>query len=272
MAILSLIAGVPAVLCCWLPGVGGLLGAIATGLGVAAVVFIAGSKGRLAGRGLAVGGIITGLIALVVNITGLVMMMQGTKYYFQIYNGPFGQSVAAIEQGDFPKARSLMDPAAQKTISDADMQRFRDAVKAEIGSLSPPPQGVGELIGLISDFFASAQQKSGSAQKPGGMNSKDQLPLLYRGDKGIMLVFVQHDQRTSQGKMPNTWAPLNFSALFPSGHTVSLVESASPFGPSTSAPGIPAPGADAPKDQPPSAPASTPPTSTEPPPPPKKPG
>lgn len=227
LAIVSLVLGIVSLVCCFIPFVPIGVGLVAIILAISAMVFIGGSQGRLAGRGLAVGGLITGVIALVINVMGLVILSRGAGMFMKFMNGPAGQAMSQIEQGNYTQARANLAAPAQSLVTDADFDRFKAAYQGSVGKYQRMPQGLLEVFEGYAQSFGGLQGKNTSIQtKVQGRN--DLIPLPGKFEKGMALVFVQFDPASNQGSLDKL-APLNLTVVLPDGKIVSLYEPASPF-------------------------------------------
>lgn len=242
MAILSLICA----LICIIPG----MGLLATILGISAAVGISGSRGRVGGMGLAIAGIVLGLLFSMLWVGGFLGMRQVMSMFQSSLMAPLSQVMTAIDNGDTKNARAMFSPAANAAITDEQIKAFRDAYQAELGSFKGIPQGFMEFIMGYKDLGQVLQVYQG---RPGF------IPTPGTFDKGPAAVVLVLDQSGS-GKPPTTpqgsfTIPiLNILIIAPGGKTIELIPSGVPM--------IVPPA----KKIPPSTPVTPPPTPESPPP------
>lgn len=182
MAILSLVCSI---ICC-IPGLG-LLGTV---LGVFALIGIGGSRGRVGGKGLAIAGIILGMLVTVIWI-GLVI---GGSRAFGAYQGLVGPIMTNIEARDYDAARASFDPTLS-TVDDAALDAFRAAYQAELGSYQRTPDGWIEYIQLFTNPDVGPNM-----QKFQGRNDIIPNPMIF--DQGPALVIFQIDPANQSGPQP----------------------------------------------------------------------
>ena len=182
MAILSLICS----LICCIPGLG-LLGVV---LGVFSLIGIGGSRGRVGGKGLAISGIVLGLLVSVIWI-GLVIGGNGA---FKAYQGLVGPIMTNIEARDYDAARGSFD-ATLSTIDDASLDAFRAAYQAELGSYQRAPKGWIEYFQLFVDPNIGPHM-----QKYQGRNDIIPNPAVF--DQGAALMIFHIDPANQSGNQP----------------------------------------------------------------------
>lgn len=201
LAILSLISSV---ICC-IPGLG-VLGVL---LGVGAFIGIGTSRGRVGGRGLAIAGIIIGLIVSVVWVVSL-----GTVAYgFNTAANSVTSVMADIEAERYTAARTVLLPPASE-VGDAGYAAFRDAYQAELGSYVGGPDGFFDYITRFADpsIGPQVQQNQGS---------NEMFPLPADFDNGMALVIFNFDQYAQPGA--NATMPIaDISIHLPSGTVITL--------------------------------------------------
>ena len=203
LAVSSLVFGL---LCC-IP-VSGLIGVI---LGGASLVGISRAEGRLSGRGLAITGMILGLLGTVFYIAFGV----GT-YMFMREAQAFVQPVHAITKGDVATARQSLSPDTAAKLTDERAKAFADEVTAEIGAAQRMPKGLGEWI----EGYAQVGEGIQKAQE-GAPPKSAAVPLPVHFDKEVALVMVYLDEtNTTANGRP---AIMNVSVHTKSGKTFWLV-------------------------------------------------
>lgn len=211
MAILSLVSS----LICCIPG----LGAIAAILGGIALLRISGSNGRRTGVGLAIAGIVIGLIVSLIWVfaaLGAVSVLDKAGKLFV----PIIQTVST----DDPAAmRAAVSPTLNTAITDADWKRFKAAIDDELGTINYKNVSAFELIKQYGEVGKLMQSQQGTNAIP--------IPLLGDKGKGVLLVHmprggtVHTPGPNGQGSPASEILAIatNFSVLLPSGKEVWLV-------------------------------------------------
>ena len=182
MAILSLVCSI---ICC-IPGLG-ILGAL---LGVFALVGIGGSRGRVGGKGLAIAGVIVGLLVTVLWVGAFI----GMRKAFGAYMGLVGPVMEDVETGDFDAARASFD-ADLSTVSDEAFVAFRGAYQVELGSFQRVPDSWTELFSMFAD--PSVGQHMQNYQ---GRNDLIPAPGVF--DQGNALILLEFDPANQSGPQP----------------------------------------------------------------------
>lgn len=177
LAILSLIAG----LICFLPGAG----VLALILGGAAVLVISQSRGRLGGLGLAITGVVFGLLFSIIQIMLLVGIVSGGQFVQQRFLAPVETIITGLETSDRPKARSLFTQDADKAITDAQLDDFARRIHDEWGPMRGAPTS---LYSLIKSYIAVGQRMQAIHGNP------DLVPAPIRFEKGTTAVLLYLDQ------------------------------------------------------------------------------
>lgn len=173
LAILSLVCS----LICLIPGTG----VLAAVFGISALIGIRGSRGRVGGTGLAIAGLIVGLLFTMVWI-GIVV---GANALMQEVAGkvvaPVNQAIIAMDAGDSSKLRETLTPDVNKAVTDQQIADFRSAYQAELGSCKGMPT-------QVWDFFSAYMPLKAQMQPLQGRN--DMIPLPVNFDKGPALVVL----------------------------------------------------------------------------------
>lgn len=241
LAISSLVFGL---LCC-IPG----FGLVSSILGGAGLVRISASDGRLVGRGMALTGLILGLL----GTFGWIGLGVGLSQAMNQVGG-MAQSIVAFQAADPSAARAALTAAASASVTDEQLQAFRTALNNELGAFKSTPKG---LAGWLSDYskvgtFRNSPLASG--------RPADFIPLPAHFDKGLALIALHLDPAVP----PPQFA--NISVHLADGRAIWLIPSdrTAPLNPGTPAP----PKAESPKTEPPKTePPKTEPPKTEPAPP-----
>lgn len=233
MAILSLVCSIVCI-----PGLG-VLGVV---LAIASLFAISGSRGRLAGKGIAISGLIVGMLFTCIWVGAFVLVLRAQRQFGTVFVPALTSVFTSIDQGDFQKARVEMGLAG--SVTDEEFQTFRAAYQAQAGTFVSMPD---RFIPLASLAIKASTLMNTPPPLPGS------IPMPADFTKGVVVIFVQ----VQPGRAATKGAPL------PPILNMGI----------RSAPGvetwlIPAPGTAAPK---PSA-TSAPPSPGAPPPPPGPPG
>jgi hypothetical protein len=239
-AILSLVCS----LICCIPG----LGAVAAVLGGVALLRISGSNGRRSGVGLAIAGIVIGLLVTM----GWGFFAIGAMSVYEKAGKFFMPMIQTVASDDPAKMRAAVSPALAATATDADWKRFRDAIKGELGDVST------KNVNLIQ-IFKGYGEVGQLMQNKGNNDNAIPLPLVGDKGKGVLLV---HLPRNTTVRTPGANGPgsagdevlsmcVNFSVILPSGKEEWLVpKDQMPGSPRANPPALPAPTQPAPPDNP----------------------
>ena len=179
LAVASLVCGL---LCC-IPG-SGLIGTV---LGAVGLVRIGQSEGRLAGRGMALVGIVLGLL-------GTLFYIGGTLGVMGVLNGlnVYGDVARGLDKGDHSAVRAMLSPSTAGSLTDEQIGAFAQRVRDEWGAFTGLPKGLPEWItayGRIGEV-ANQARKSGPARLA--------MPLNY--ERGTAAgVFVLDRDSTGPG-------------------------------------------------------------------------
>ncbi len=189
-AVLSLICS----LICCLPAVP-LLGVV---LGAIALIGIGRSDGRVGGRGLAVAGIVLGILFTVAQI-GIVLGggMVAQKFITEIAVVG-GDALEDMDNDRYDEVRAIFANDLA-TISDEDIAAFREAYRAETGGLVSTPQTFGELL---NGWMAQGTLM----QRYQGRN--DLIPIPATFDNGSGLIILQIDQSGMTQPAPGMVLPI----------------------------------------------------------------
>lgn len=224
-------------LICCLPGIS-LVGAL---LGGFAIIRISQSRGALSGRGLAIAGLIVGMLITMLWI-GLAIGFAKSLQQFDV----FGETLRAVDQRDYNRVRQMLTTASAASATDQRIEEFRAAVESEWGSYQRLPRGAGEWVNSyiqILETLSRYQQQSRSTRGDG-------LPIPVFFDNGLTFVLFTVDSRTTG---PGGAAQSSNIAIFDQqGSPIWLV----PQGTPTRTPQPPAP--QAPSEEPPALPPQEP--------------
>lgn len=185
LAILSLVCG----LVCVVPG----MGVLASIFGIAGLIGINKSRGRVGGTGLAATGLILGLLF---SMVWLAILYGATKVASVLATAvvrPANEAFVAMDNGDYSKVRGLFLPRAQERMKDEDLVKFHEAIFAQYGKFKRVPD---------SPFEAWQHLMSVGSALSDFQGRQDIIPLPVEFEKGWALVIVQIEQGHAGRKSP----------------------------------------------------------------------
>ncbi len=164
--------------CCF-----GLTALLGLPLSIFALLTIGRSNGRIGGRGLAIAGLVLGLL----NIaawgsclgSGFALVGQVEKTVFR----PMDTFFASLESGDFDTARSVLAPPA-RLATDDELRAFHAAYSASLGDFVRRPVGLGEYAATFPDFGPFQSVISGR---------QNAVPILAEFQSGKNMIVWQID-------------------------------------------------------------------------------
>ncbi len=217
-------------LLCFIPGAG----VIASVLGVAALIGISGSRGRLSGRGMAIASIVLGLIfSMIWAGVGLGGMKAWGGFKTSVLQ-PAGAVMSDIEAKNYTAARAAFDPAVAAVITDAQFDAFRDAYQAEVGAFQSMPNTVAELW---TSYAAIGPNMQKFQPKPGQPPALIPLPGIF--STGPALIVQHFDPKSSKSGKGPLWTDITVFST--KGNEIHLLGTAVPTTPATpTAPDAPA--------------------------------
>ena len=185
MAILSLVLSI---LCLTAP-----LGLL---FGIAALIGIGKSRGRVGGTGLAVAGLIIGLIFSVL----LGFMVFGMKFGLDMYAGPMSQGAAVVidhaESGEYDEFRSYFTANASASMTDEAIASWVAAYQGETGAFVSTPDSFGEVIESFQKIGNNMQNYQGGG---GG-----EIPFPAEFANGTGMVVLRMNQTSNQPPVQKT--------------------------------------------------------------------
>lgn len=128
-------------LVCFIPGAG----LLAVLLGVPALFMINASRGRVRGTGLAVTGVVVGLLVSAIWVIFFAGAAWANEEVGRQMTGPTAEVLRGIESGDRSKARARLSATANAAVTDADFDAFHAAYRAEVGDFQSVPQSLWDL-------------------------------------------------------------------------------------------------------------------------------
>jgi hypothetical protein len=210
LAISSLVMGL---LCC-IPGPG----LLAVLLGSIGLIRIRTSEGRKSGRGLAIAGILLGILVSI----AWVFIAIGAVTFAQAFAQQAGRVTTLLQTPSPTAIRAALSPQAAAIVTDERWNAFRTEIEAEIGPIQPVPTSFLELMGKYS-------QVSTQMQSVRGRNDVFPLPVIGTKGTALMLVNIKRDQPvTNSSGQPVDIVNAIFSitsgieVVLPSGKVVTL--------------------------------------------------
>lgn len=190
VSLLAISSLVLSFICC-IPG----LSAVGAGLGVAGLLVIGRAAGRLTGMGLAVAGIVIGLLISVLQL-GLVIGLAMGAQSFQ----PYGTTLAAINAGDIQESRRMFSVELDRAVTEEHLGQFKDEFQAQWGEFQQIPLGLADLAsGYLSLGSPSADIQTALGKYP----DDPIIPLPAEFDQGMVLVLVILDPSQIRSNMPS---------------------------------------------------------------------
>ncbi|HED52891.1 MAG TPA: DUF4190 domain-containing protein [Phycisphaerales bacterium] len=177
LAIMSLVCS----LVCFIPG----LSAIGSLLGVFALLGISKSEGRVKGTGLAVAGIVVGMLVTVIWFVVVIGMQKAMSQYTNL-----GQAITDIEAGDLSALRGELSSSTQAVLTDEMVADFKAAYTADGGAFVEWPQGMLQIFGEFMKLGKAGQQPDNTK-----VPYANAVPLPGKFANGTHLVWVVLDQK-----------------------------------------------------------------------------
>lgn len=208
LAILSLVFS----LLCILPGPG----ALAIIFGGAAILFISSSKGRLGGLGLAIAGVLIGLLTTVIWLFVFVGAASVMKDFGGLFVQPTSKMMAALESGDYATARQNFDATLDTAVTDKQLAEFVAAYQADVGPFQSMPTSMWE-------FFAAYGQVGPLMQ---GYRGQNEFPMPATFGNGMAVILAGMPQGASAQPQPGGVMPRlnNLGVLVAPGKEVWLLD------------------------------------------------
>jgi len=174
-------------LLCFIPGAG----ALAIIFGGAAIMFISGSKGRLGGLGMAISGVLLGLVSTVFWLFAIIAAASFTSGFKTGFVAPTSNMMAALDKGDYAAARQNFDTTLDAAVTDKQLGEFVAAYKAEVGSFQSMPGTISEFVGaFFGDVGPLMQNYRGQNEMP--------MPATFDSRMAVILAGVPQGQAQIQ--------------------------------------------------------------------------
>ncbi len=199
LAIFALILGLLSMLVCCVPYFGAAVGGLALILGGIAVFTIASSQGARKGSGLAVTGIIFGIIGAVLGIGATFGFKVGGRYVADL-----GSMPVALQEGEslssMPWAGSELSSGATQESIDA----FVTAINDKYGDLESPPAS---LLGYVGSFegLDEAEVKGAMEAAEAAGYVSGAMPMALKGEKGTAIFIMPIDNSTGKIRNLGVW-------------------------------------------------------------------
>jgi hypothetical protein len=188
LAVASLVTGVLALVGCCIPAVG----ILPAGLGMGSLFVIHRSRGAVAGRGLAIAGLMLGSLSLIVG-TGLWI---GASSMASKFGPVYGQ----VLDPDPAVVRTVLAPKPASELTDGQIEAFQQALHAEHPGAVTLPSG---LWGLYAGF-AQAGDNPNRYQSMRDPTEGAVLPLPVQAgsDWFYLVILMSPDQKIASGFPP----------------------------------------------------------------------
>ena len=177
LAIASLICS----LVCFIPG----LSVLGVALGLLALVLIPSAGGRVGGKGLAIAGVVLGLLFTFAWVGLVYGGVQMAKMVSGAMGTPVREGFAALEKGDYDGARAVLHPDVRAEVSDAELAVFVERYHQAVGTFDSVPEG-------LFEFFGAYGQIGQQMQKYQGGGNIVPIPAVF--SNGTALVVLHFDQ------------------------------------------------------------------------------
>lgn len=161
-------------------------------LGVVALFMIGGSQGRTHGKGVAIGGVVVGLVCC----TCLTFAMVGGMSFMQLMNReaikPAGQLLADIDAKNYTQARTRLIKSVGDAITDEQFEEFRTAYQAELGASKKMPESIIEMVTGYGGIEPAMNTFGKDVQGSG--HAKNVIPMRGDFEKGPAMVGIHMDE------------------------------------------------------------------------------
>lgn len=199
LAIFALILGLLSMFVCCVPYFGAAVGGVALILGGIAVFTIASSQGTRKGSGLAVTGIVFGIIGAVLGM--------GATFGFKVagqYLADAGSIPAALQDGESLSSMRWAGPELTTGASEESIDSFIAAITEKYGDLEPPPASVLGYFGTFEGLSEADMNGAMDAAKAAGYSSGP-MPVALKGEKGTALFILPVDNANGTIRNIGVW-------------------------------------------------------------------
>ncbi|MGH7131249.1 MAG: DUF4190 domain-containing protein [Phycisphaerales bacterium] len=159
-------------------------------MGISALMRIGQSQGRMRGKGLAVTGIVLGLI----SVLFWVGMVIGGNSFAGTTGATASSVMRAADAKDAKEVRSAFSPTYQQVLTDAQIAEFSAHVQQKSGKFIGSPANIGEYISWLMGPTGQATEQMGQGTGSGRIP----VPLKYEKDF-VLLVLVADPATPPQG-------------------------------------------------------------------------
>lgn len=193
-AILSLVCGILGLIACCVPIAGPVFGVIGLLFAVFAFLAIGRSEGQVGGRGLAVGGMVCSIIALVVGIFVVVGMNLATTMI-----GKYGQAVEIAQSDDPSRLTEVLTSSSTQRLTPEEIETFKVESFGSLGKFKRVTPGMLPLfstfgkLGPLMGSIPPGYQGGGYGMLP--------MPGEFEKGNGIILVIVDQSEQAPQWQM-----------------------------------------------------------------------
>lgn len=204
LAIIALILGVLSIFTCPIQ----IVAPLAIFVGVISLVLISRSRGEVSGKGLAIGGIVTGLVGLVMS---LLFLFGAVFFVGQI--GRYGQVVTAAQALDEPGVLAMTSSSPTGVVDAETLKAFDDSTTSTLGEFEKITPGLGafamsfQKIGRLSPAVLQQYQAQGLTPIP--------MPAEFANGPATLVAIVNQNETLPEmpfGKVVNL-------AVIPEGST-----------------------------------------------------
>jgi uncharacterized membrane protein len=165
------------------------LGLVAMVLGIAGMIFIGTSQGRLGGKGLAIGGIACSVMALVVGIAVLAGMM---FYLNQV--GRYARFVEVAQSDDHSELQEMLTFDAGAATTKEGIAEFRTRVTDALGAYQGSPKGFGAVVKGFQEV-ERIQSKVPPSYLPSFSQSMIAVPAEFEKGSATIIAFVKPQEQ-----------------------------------------------------------------------------
>ena len=186
-SVLAILAVVAAVIC-FLPGTG----LLAILLGVAALVAIGGSNGRLEGRGAALSGIILGVITTTLWAAVGFGALQGWTFYTKNLVTTGDRIFQAASARDYDALRGELTTDAAEALTNEQFDWFVEQIESREGDVQGASTSVGTMWESFGAVFSSSggQQNQNITVQQNNYNGKAVIPVAVQCADGDIIAWI----------------------------------------------------------------------------------
>lgn len=180
LAVLSFISGLGGLVLCCIPIIG-LLGVL---FGVPALISISASRGQKRGTGLAVTGIVLGLLGAAIGAALYAGSAWGGKWMVQR-----AEVMTYIEAQDVQETQARFSSRVRSEVTAERIAEFRDAYHAEVGAHQGAPDGLFKWMMLYGEVSEDSRDAMGEL----GTTYEAAVPVAVQFDQQPALVVAALD-------------------------------------------------------------------------------